>query len=139
MRSRPLAGGARTGASVRSSRLRGARRYRLSGTGVFAAIFRDGIRSEGAYVQLLAVPARRPPGRAGFVIGRKVFALAVERNRARRVLRAVVAAARPGIERFDVIVRVKRGCAREEMSNVAAEAERLIAALTAQRDAGGGR
>jgi len=130
---------ARAAAARPALRPRGAKRYRLTGTGAFAAIFRDGIRSEGDFVQLIAVPARRVPGRAGFVVGRKAFALAIERNRARRVLRAVVAAARPEIERFDVIVRLKRGCAPDEMRSVAAEAQRLIATLTGRAAAGAAR
>jgi ribonuclease P protein component len=113
-----------------SLRARGAKRYRLAGTGAFASIFREGVRSEGAFVQLIAVPARRVPGRVGFVIGRKAFAHAVDRNRVRRVLRAVVTAARPGIELFDVIVRVKRGCARDEIGSLTDEAAQLIATLT---------
>ena len=120
-------------------RERGARRYRLAGTGVFAAIFRNGIRRDGAFVQLIAVPARKAPGRVGFVIGRKAFQRAVERNRVRRVLRAIVAAARPEIERFDVIVRIKRGCPRAEIRSLAAEAEQLLATLTAEPTASAGR
>lgn len=110
-------------------RLRGARRYRLTGTGAFQTVFAIGARRDGDFVQLIAAPARAAPGRVGFVIPRKVVLHAVDRNRLRRVLRAAVAAARPGIERFDLIVRVKRASSRDDARAVAADARALLAAL----------
>jgi ribonuclease P protein component len=109
----------------------GTRRYRLTGTGVFAELFRTGSRREGAWLQVVAAPARTPPGRTGFVIGKKALKSAVARNRVRRVLRAVVHEARPATAAFDVIVRLKRGCGRDEVAAVAAEARALLAALAA--------
>ena len=109
--------------------VRGARRYRLTGPGAFDALFRLGERREGAWLQLVAAPARSDPGRTGYAIGTKSLRSAVARNRVRRVLREVVARARPGVAAFDVILRLKRGCAPEDVRAVAAEAERLLAAL----------
>ena len=115
----------------------GTRRYRLTGTGVFAELFRTGSRREGAWLQVVAAPARLPPGRTGFVIGKKALKSAVARNRVRRVLRAVVHETRPATAAFDVIVRLKRGCTRDEVGAVAAEARALLGALaTATADAG---
>lgn len=109
----------------------GARRYRLTGTGVFAALFRMGCRREGVWLQVVAAPARVLPGRVGFVIGRKALRSAVARNRVRRVLRVALQETRPGTEAFDVILRLKRGCARDEVAAVAAEARALLGALVA--------
>jgi hypothetical protein len=53
------------------------------------------------------------------------------------VLRVTMAQARPAVESYDVILRLKRGCARHEVPAVAAEARVLLAALLA--DAGEGR
>jgi ribonuclease P protein component len=78
------------------------------------------------------VPAQGVPGRVGYVIGKKALPNAVDRNRVRRVLRVAVARARPAAEAFDVILRLKRGCARHETPAVAAEAAGLLAALIAQ-------
>jgi ribonuclease P protein component len=80
----------------------------------------------------VAAPAQGVPGRVGYVIGKKALPNAVDRNRVRRVLRVVVAAARPAVEAFDVILRLKRGCARHETPAVAAEAAVLLAALIAR-------
>src|SRR3982751_6913399 len=97
-----------------------ARRHRLTGQGVFDALFKGGRRREGAYVQLVYAPARNPPGKVGFVLARKALPLAVDRNRVRRMFRERARAARPGLEAYDVIVRLKRGCPRSEFRTVAA-------------------
>ena len=106
----------------------GSRRYRLTGIGAFDALFRGGARHEGRWLQLVAMPAARAPGRVGYVIGRKVLKRAVDRNRLRRVLRVVLARARPGIEAYDVIVRLKRPCTRQDVAAIAGEAGALLAA-----------
>ncbi len=80
---------------------------------------------------MVAAPARSAPGRVGFVIGRKELRKSVDRNRVRRVLRVAVARLRPAIEAFDVILRLKRGCARDEVPAVAAEATVLLRAVLA--------
>jgi ribonuclease P protein component len=94
-------------------------------------VFRAGSRLDGTWLQVVAAPAQSAPGRVGFVIGRKAFRHAVDRNRIRRVLRVAVGQARPALEAFDMIVRVKCGCRRDEVRALAAEAARLFAALTA--------
>lgn len=96
---------------------------------MFDALFRRGQRREGDYLQLVFAPASEPPGKVGYVLGRKALALAVDRNRVRRMLRERVRAARPAIEAFDIIVRLKRRCARAEFRAVADEAARLLAKL----------
>jgi len=112
--------------------LRGSRRFRLTGPGAFETVFRRGRRREGAYLQMVSVAATRDCGRAGFVIGRKALPLAVDRNRVRRMLRVVLRNARPAIDAYDVIVRLKRGAPRALFPSVVAEAARLLATLAAQ-------
>ena len=82
---------------------------------------------------MIAAPAAEAPGRVGYVIARKSMRLAVDRNRLRRKLREAVRAARPAIEAFDIILRVRRNVARSEIGDAAAEAPRLFAKLTATR------
>ena len=103
--------------------------YRLTGQGAFEAVFRQGRRYDGRYLQVVAAPASKPPGRAGFVIGRKVSVRAVDRNRIRRKLREVVRALRPGLLAFDLILRVKQAGNRVEQDAAAREAHDLLAAL----------
>jgi len=75
------------------------------------------------------VPAARHPGRVGYVIGKRALPLAVDRNRVKRILRAVVAAGRPALDAYDLIVRLKRPCTGHELAVMRAEAVRLLGAL----------
>jgi len=109
--------------------VRGTRRYRLTGTGAFERVFRSGRRSEGEYVQLVSAAAASACGRVGFVIGRKALPLAVDRNRVRRMLRVALQRARPAIDRFDLIVRLKRGAPRADFPRILSEATALLAAV----------
>jgi ribonuclease P protein component len=104
-----------------------AREFRLSGIGAFDAIFRDGRRHEGRYIQLIAAPAARIPGRAGFVVGRKVLRRAVDRNRFKRLVREALRRARPQIATMDLIVRLKRPLCGDEITAAASETTALIA------------
>ena len=92
-------------------------------------MFRTGRRVEGLYLQLVVAPAAARSGRIGYVIGRKVLARAVDRNRIRRKLREIERAMRPALAAFDVIVRVKRVRNRAEQDAAADEAQRLLSAL----------
>lgn len=112
-----------------------ARCYRLTGRGAYDALFAGGRRRDGAYLQLLSLPARVAPGRAGYAIPKKLLSLAVDRNRVRRRLREAVRAARPAICAFDVILRLKRSCPRSEYRRLGEEARDLLAALCADEAA----
>ena len=103
--------------------------YRLSGQGAFETVFRTGRRIDGRYLQLVVAPASAGLGRTGYVIGRKVLARAVDRNRVRRKLREVFRALRPAIAAYDVIVRVKRIANRAEQDAAVAEGARLLAGV----------
>jgi ribonuclease P protein component len=109
------------------------RAFRLTGPGAFEAVFREGRRSEGRHVQLVAATAARQPGRIGYVIARKTLPRAVDRNRLRRCLRETVRALRPDLMPFDVILRVKHVANRAQLDTAVTEAAALLAALVAGR------
>jgi len=109
--------------------LRGSRRYRLTGTGAFDTVFRTGRRREGEFLQMICVAAAREYGRIGIVIGKKALPRAVDRNRMRRMLRVCVRNARPGIDGYDLVVRLKKGAPRTKFRSIATEAVRLLAAI----------
>ena len=94
-------------------------------------VFRSGRRIDGRFLQLVAAPAATAPGRVGYVIGGKAIPRAVDRNRLRRRLRETMRGARPAIERFDVILRVKRAVAPGEIAAAAAEGSALVDQLVA--------
>jgi len=107
--------------------------YRLRGVGAFEAVFETGARHDGRFLQLIAAPAAQSPGRVGFVIGRKMMRRAVDRNRLRRCLRERARAARPPIEAFDIILRVKRIVLCADIPAATAESQRLLARLAQGR------
>jgi ribonuclease P protein component len=92
-------------------------------------VFRHGRRCTGEFLDVIAMPAQRACGRVGYVIGRRALSRAVDRNRVRRMLRETLRAARPAIERFDLVLRLKRGALRAELPSVRAEALRCLAKL----------
>lgn len=108
-----------------------ARRARLTGAGAFERVLR-GVRREGEYLQLVCIEAAQVDGRVGFVIGRAVLPLAVDRNRVRRMLREVVRQARPALRGHDLILRLKRRVPRREFPLIAAEAAQLVATMTSR-------
>ena len=112
----------------------GSRRYRLTGTGAFDAVFRNGRRSDGRFLQVICAVAARECGRAGIVIGKKALPRAVDRNRIRRLLRVRLCKARPAIERYDLVLRLKKAAPRAEFHLIADEASRLLSAITAARE-----
>jgi ribonuclease P protein component len=90
-------------------------------------VYRGGRRYDGTFLQLVAVPAERWPGRVGYVLGRRVMPRAVDRNRLRRRLREAVQAARPAIAGLDVILRLRTATPRARIPAAALEARELIA------------
>jgi len=73
--------------------------------------------------------AARECGRAGIVIGKKALPRAVDRNRIRRMLRVRLWEARPAIERYDLVLRLKKAAPRAEFHLIADEASRLLSAI----------
>ena len=65
----------------------------------------------------------------GYVIGRKAMPRAVDRNRLRRRLRESMRAARPAIEQFDIIVRVRRPVPREAIGEAVRASSEMIGRL----------
>ena len=107
----------------------GNRRFRLTGTGAFDAIFRTGRRREGRFLQMISTVAAHDCGRVGIVIGSKALPRAVDRNRVRRMLRVRLSNARPAIERYDLVLRLKKAAPRAEFHLIADEATKLLSAL----------
>jgi ribonuclease P protein component len=99
---------------------------RLSGPAAFQAVFRFGSRIEGRHVQIVSAPAAGACGRVGFVVGRKVLARAVDRNRFKRLLREFLRSASSDIEPFDLVIRLKRPLTRDGIDEAAREAAALI-------------
>jgi ribonuclease P protein component len=93
-------------------------------------LFQGGRRLNGTYIQLLASVAERSVGRAGFVIGKKQLASAVDRNYLRRLLREAVRQRRPALDAFDIVLRLRVPCSPATLPGLLREAAELLDTLT---------
>lgn len=93
-------------------------------------MFRQGVRHDATFLQLIAAPAAQDPGRVGYVISSKVMRHAVDRNRLRRRLRETVRRSRPALAAFDIILRVRKRVDRADIPVAVAESATLLAGLT---------
>jgi ribonuclease P protein component len=93
---------------------------------LFDRLFRAGHRLDSPWVQLIVAPAANPPGRIGYVIGAKQMPRAVDRNRLRRVLREAIRTRSAALAGLDIVIRLRRACARSEVERVASEALVLL-------------
>jgi len=93
---------------------------------LFDRLFRAGQRLDSPRVQLIVAPATDPPGRIGYVIGAKQMPRAVDRNRLRRVLREAIRGHGAALAGLDIVVRLRRACARSELGAVASETAALL-------------
>ena len=79
----------------------------------------------------MVASAQQTPGRAGLVVGRKALPRAVDRNRFKRKVRVALRRARPGIDSYDLIVRLKRPAPGPELAAAVEEAEGMIGLVCA--------
>jgi len=84
-------------------------------------------------VRLMATPATGTVGRVGLVIGKRELKLAVDRTYARRLMREAVRLRRPGIERFDIVLRLRNRCERPDLAELGSEAAAVLEALLKSR------
>lgn len=77
-------------------------------------------------MQIVIAPAATPPGRTGFVVGRKALRRAVDRNRLKRVLREFLRTSRTELAPFDLVIRLKHPATRDTIAEAAGEAIALI-------------
>jgi ribonuclease P protein component len=96
-------------------------------------MFRTGRRYDGAHLQILVAPAAGAVGCVGYVIAKKQLARAVDRNYLRRMVREAIRKRRPGLDRVDIVVRLRRGCPVVHLPRLGAEAAELLDDLTAGR------
>jgi ribonuclease P protein component len=85
-----------------------ARRYRLTRTDEFSSVFgfRRAIRGSLLIMHYQPRATGLPDARLGMVIGKKLLKKAVDRNRARRVIREQFRRQRPQLPACDLIVRL---------------------------------
>ena len=96
------------------------RAYRLKGPR-FRAAFDAGTTRAGRYVVMWIRRTDAMPGQVGFVATKRMFARAVDRNRARRLMREAYRLTRPSlIEPVDIVLLARRPILNARLPEVAA-------------------
>ena len=111
------------------------RRLRLRGARAFERVLRSGRRLPGVFLDIIFAPALTEVGRIGYVIGRRSIPLAVDRNRLRRGLREAWRLLRERLAPYDIVIRIKRPVARDELNAAVLEGAQALRRLAAGVDA----
>ncbi|MCX7673294.1 MAG: ribonuclease P protein component [Thiobacillaceae bacterium] len=101
----------------------GLRDRRLRGAEAFSAVFRFRRVLRGDCVDLHLRPNGLDHARLGLVVPRRALALAVRRNRCKRLLREVFRLNQQDVAGLDLVARVKKDCADDRLR---AEFSRLL-------------
>lgn len=109
------------------ARLRFGRRRRLIRRRDFERVYRDGGRTRGELVRVVALPNGGDTSRLGLSVGKAIWKSAVRRNRVRRVLREAFRLALPDLPAgVDVILIPARAKLDPELEATRRELVRLV-------------
>lgn len=95
----------------------------------FEAVLRTGWRLASRSFVLRAGPNEALQARLGIIAGKKVAARAVDRNRARRLIREAFRAVAPMLGAYDVTIQIRSDLRSELNENVRAELAKLLQSL----------
>jgi ribonuclease P protein component len=99
---------------------------------VFEAVLRTGCRISSRNFLLRAQANELTHARLGMIAGKKVAARAVDRNRAKRLIREAFRAAAAGLGAVDVTVQLRSDLRRESAQAVRGELGKLLEKLAAR-------
>lgn len=74
----------------------------------YAAIFKGGVLIKGKHWQVIAKSIKAPNPRLGLAISKKIYRLAVDRNRFKRIAREVFRLHRQQLNNRDFVVMVRK-------------------------------
>jgi len=95
----------------------------------FSAVLRLRCFTSGEFFQIFAKPNNLVHPRLGLIVAGKVEHLAVNRNRAKRLLRELFRIRQQYLAGLDLVVRLRRPLPCEGLPKVTAEAEMLMIQL----------
>jgi ribonuclease P protein component len=103
--------------------------HRLHNSKDFSSVIRFRCAESGSFLQIFAKSNDLLHSRLGLIVAGKVERLAVKRNLAKRILRAVFSEQRKDFVGLDVVVRLRCRITREDSSRMKEEYKALLIKL----------
>lgn len=108
----------------------------LRGSRDFQKVYRNGKRYDGTLLTAFVLPNKRSQNRFGITASRKAVGNAVQRNRARRLLKETFRLKKSSLadlqERYDWVFNAKRKLLSFKLSATVEEFEKLLARIAQQ-------
>ena len=103
---------------------------RLRKRAEFLRVYENGTRFEGRFMTVFILPAERAGHRLGVTATKKAIGNAVERNRAKRLLREAYRLSRVELDeiatKFDWVINARRSILKEKLEKPLAEFQRIL-------------
>jgi ribonuclease P protein component len=112
----------------------------LRGSNDFQKVYRQGKRYDGVLMTAFVLPNNLSHDRLGVTASRKALGNAVQRNRAKRLLKETFRVKRPSLsgllQRYDWVINAKRRLPSFKVTAVIEEFERLISKVANEEGKG---
>lgn len=105
------------------------KRQRLTKADEFSSVFSLGRAVQGRHLQVFISPNVLDHARLGLVVSKRVARQAVKRNYMKRVIREYFRLHTNALSGIDMVVRVKRGFARQDKEAIAQELQKVWSRL----------
>ncbi|MDQ3187159.1 MAG: ribonuclease P protein component [Pseudomonadota bacterium] len=103
--------------------------HRLHQAEEFSSVIRFRSSASSEFLQIFAKPNNLEHSRLGLIVAGKIERLAVNRNRAKRLLREVFRARQQNLAGLDLVVRLRRNISQGNSVRITEEAEVLMLQL----------
>ena len=115
-------------------------RKHLRDTSEFQHVYRNGKRYEGVFISAFVIENQELNHRLGVTASKKALGKAVQRNRAKRLLRETFRLSNPVLDelklKYDWVLNAKRSLLREKVSAPLEEFQKIIARAASDESRG---